>query len=218
MMKTFTILFLLVCSGTALADIYKWVAPDGTVHYGEYPINGAELLQLPVWVPPMPPPAPVAPPISPAITPSAPTAQYDQISVQEPRPGEYVRDEGAGIAVAIVVRPALRLDEGHVVRILLDGIPQGSDNPELTRRLTGVERGRHSLAAEIVDPEGRILIESQPVSFFYQRPSHAFTAPRLVPSPGPVGIAPQAPRFPHFPRAPNVPPAPAAPRGPLGMP
>jgi hypothetical protein len=208
-MNWFSGVLLLACSAIASGDVYRWVDPNGSVSYGDHPANGAQLLQLPMWVPP--PPSPSIPLVPPAIKPIAPEFNYDWIIVQKPRHGEYVRDEGRGIAVAIAVRPPFQLDQGHAVRILLDGVPQGSDNPELTRWLTGVERGRHTLAAQVVDSEGRTLIESQPVSFFYQRPSHAFTAPRLVPSPGPVGIAPQAPRFQRFPRAPNVPPAPAVP-------
>ena len=208
-MNWFLGVLLLACSTIASGDVYKWVAPNGSVSYGDHPANGAQLLELPVWVPP--PPSPAIPLGPPAVRPMAPEPRYDQIIVRKPGRGEYVRDEGRGIAVAIAVRPRLRLDQGHAVRVLLDGVPQGSDNPELTRWLTAVERGPHTVAAQVVDPEGRTLIESRPVSFFYQRPSHAFTAPRLVPSPGPVGIAPQAPRFPRFPRAQNVPPAPAAP-------
>lgn len=208
-MNWFSGVMLLACSTVASGDVYKWIDPNGIVSYGDHPANGAQLLQLPMWVPPPPPPS--IPLVPPAIKPIAPEFKYDRIIVQKPRHGEYVRHEGRGIAVAVAVRPPFQLDHGHAVRVLLDGVPQGSDNPELTGWLTRVERGRHILAAQVVDSEGRTLIESQPVSFFYQCPSHAFTALRLVPSPGPVGIAPQAPRFQQFPRAPNVPPAPARP-------
>jgi hypothetical protein len=54
-MNRFSAVFLLVFSSVAIADIYKWVAPDGSVHYGDVPANGAERVQVPAWNPPAPP-------------------------------------------------------------------------------------------------------------------------------------------------------------------
>jgi hypothetical protein len=210
-MNRFAVVLLLFFSGAAVADIYKWVAPDGSVHYGDVPVNGAERLKVPAGSPPTPPPV-ATPSPEPPDGQSAPAVKYVQVGVQRPRSGEYVREEGEGISVAAVVQPPLRIDQGHVVRFVLDGSPQGPGTPALTQRLTPVERGRHSLKAQVLSADGRVLIESRAVGFFYQRPSHAFTAPGLgPPTGGPVGLAPQAPRFQPFPRAPNVPPAPPQP-------
>jgi len=209
-MNRFAVVLLLVFGSGAVADIFRWVAPDGSVHYGDFPAGGAERVQVPSVHPP-PPPAAVPSPEPPEVE-STPVVKYGQLSVQRPRSGEFVREEGEGITVAAVVQPRLRIDQGHVVRFVLDGAPQGTGMPALTQRLTAVERGRHSLKAQVLSGEGRVLIESQAVSFIYQRPSHAFTAPGLgPPTGGPVGLAPQAPRFQPFPRAPNVPPAPPQP-------
>jgi hypothetical protein len=210
-MNRFSAVVLLFFSSAAIADIYKWVAPDGSVHYGDVPANGAERVKVPAWTPPVPPP----PAASPSETPDAQSpsiVKYVRLGVQRPRSGEYVREEGEGVSVAAVIQPPLLVDQGHVVRFVLDGSPQGAGTSALTQRLTGVERGQHSLKAQVLSADGRVLMESQAVSFFYQSPSHAFTAPGLgPPTGGPVGLAPQAPRFQPFPRAPNVPPAPPQP-------
>ena len=191
-MGRFLAILLLTVSSIAAGDVYKWVAPDGSVYYEDQPRNGAQRLELPMWVPPTPPPA--SPLSSPPIAPIAPKLDYDEITVKRPRQGEFVREEGGGIAVFVAVRPSLRRDLGHVIRIVLDGVPQGSDSRDLTRRLVDVDRGEHTVAALVVDPKGRVLIESQPVSFFYQRTT--VFPPKFQP-------------FQPFPRAPNVPPRPS---------
>lgn len=208
MLKKLVVLLLLISGGVGVADIYKWVAPNGSVHYGEHPVNGAELLQLPAWIPPTLPPALSAPAVAPAEAKDLRDIKYDAISIQKPHSGEYVREQGDGIEVVINVQPGLRIDQGHVVRLLVDGMPQGSCATELTQRLTGVPRGRHRVAAQVLNAEGSVLIESRSVSFFYQVPSHYFTAPYFrYRKPGEPGITFQPPADEsRFRRAPNVPP------------
>jgi hypothetical protein len=211
-MKTLIATLLLVMTTFATAGVYKWIAPDGSVVYTDQPLKGAKRLAVPAWYPP--PPPPVAPPIRGPIVPAMPEPHigYADISVEKPSAGQYVREEGEGIKVAVQVKPRLHVKRGHRIQLLLDGEVRGNALPATTQRITDVDRGPHSVAAQVVAPDGNVLIQSPPVNFFYQRPTHAFTAPSFTPTyQHPVRAAPKAPRMPIFPRTFNVPPMRIAP-------
>lgn len=199
-----TLLFAL--TRATVADVYKWIAPDGSVVYTDRPLNGAMQLPMPAWHLPAPPPT--APALRQPNMRVMPRVQIDYkgILVEKPRAGQYVREEGQGIEVAVNVVPRLHVKKGHRVQLFLDGEPRGSASPSTTQRITDVGRGPHSIAARVLAPDGRVLIQSRPVNFFYQRPAHAFAAPVFVPTPQQTArAAPRAPRAPIFPRALNVP-------------
>ena len=210
-MRTVICILLLALITVAEADVYKWVAPDGSVVYTDRPLNGAAKKPIPAWRPPVPlsisreykRPAPTV-----ALRP-----EYDRIRVRKPSPGALVREEGNGLEVVVDLEPKLKTDGGHRIQILLDGQPKGDAAASQTRRFLDIYQGQHTIAAQVLTDEGRVVIESRPVTFFYRRPQSFISAPYFHSPQGPVKAAPWARPAPMAPRAFNVPPRPGSPGG-----
>ena len=228
---------LLLIAATAPAQPYKWVNEYGQTCYGDVAPEGVPFERC--FVPPPPPPDPYFEQRIRAMRQYADelaarrlrisARQYDRVVVTHPRDGGFVREEGKGINVSVSVMPELRLDDGHLIQVLLDGNPYGEGSTETTQNLRGVDRGRHTLVAQVVDSTGTTLLRSAPVSFHYQVEARLHTAPYYLrpkepvppewsPHPFPPVVPPTAPggagaspytKSParQAPRAPNVPPA-----------
>jgi hypothetical protein len=212
-MKIILCLLLLFSTPMANAGVYRWVAPDGSVHYSDEPRAGAIEIPMPVFPPPLPRPYYLPPPPLPQAQPDVagePAVRaYKQFAIINPRNGETILDNQGNVEVSFAIEPELDKKGEHSIQLLLDGVTQGDPAPSLTQMLQGVTRGRHTIAAQVIDKQGKGLIRSRPVSFYMRRQSPMFHPPRQdVPYSG-VQQAPRAPMAPRAPRAPHAPFRPA---------
>lgn len=158
---------LTLCFGAfAQNKVYKRVNPDGSVEYSDQPIEGAEVMNVPrgsTFTMPETPASATAP-ASP--TQEEPGVSYDSLEITRPINDETIRsNEGKLTALARVV-PELASE--HRFRWSMDGeIIQEVNSPEL--RLNNVDRGSHTLQAEIVDADGKVLISSDSITFHLMR-------------------------------------------------
>jgi hypothetical protein len=218
-MRLAAFLMLMLCLVTADArDVYRWVAPDGSVYYSDNPRAGADRITLPEWLPPQP--RYNVPPPSPGRAGKPVLGVYKGLTIVKPESGDNVHDNQGNVEVTLAVEPDLNTTAGHKIRILLDGQAQGDPLPSLEQSLRGVERGRHTVAAQVIDVQGRVLINSRPVTFFLKHASPLFHPPRPgtpykgVQQAPRAPMAPRAPRAPHAPFRPAVPPPPPPPKPP----
>lgn len=214
-MKFTVFLIFMLCFAMADArDVYRWVAPDGSVQYSDNPHAGADRITLPEWPEPQPQRTVLPPP--PRATDRPVLNRYDSLAIADPEVEEKIRDNQGNVEVTVTVKPDLIIAEGHKIQLLLDGQAQGGPAPSLAQSLRGVERGSHTVAAQVVDERGRILIRSRPVSFYLEEASPLFhPADPNWPDEG-VQQAPRAPMAPRAPRAPTAPfrPPPPTPKPP----
>jgi hypothetical protein len=98
---------------------------------------------------------------------------YASVAIVQPANEETVHDNEGNVSVQVAVSP--RLAPGDRIVLLLDGRPV-SQQPGTTLALSGVERGTHTLQAQVVDTNGATLAASQLVTF------HMWQASRLFPS------------------------------------
>ena len=190
-------------------QVYRWIAPDGSMYFSDQPHAGAEIVTLPAWTPPrpqqQPPPPPPEPDSKPVFT------LYDTLTIIKPTPGENIRDNQGNVGLALTLQPTLNTAEGHRIQVLLDGQAQEESADSLQHSLTGVERGKHTVVARVINERGRTLIQSRPVSFYLKHASPLFHRPRPGTPPRGVQQAPRAPMSPQAPRAPHAPFRPASP-------
>jgi hypothetical protein len=159
------------------ADIYKQVLPDGTVSYSNQPHPNAEKID-----PPLPQVIPAAKPLSEALqgrTPPSAASSYTRLSIAEPADDQVVWSNERNISVAVVIEPLLQVHEGHRLVILLDGTPVTASGHEMRLTLNDVDRGTHTLTAEVYDAQGQVLILSAPVTFHLKQHS-------VLPPPSPA--------------------------------
>ncbi len=164
------IAFLLVLVATpvlvAAATVYRWVEPDGTVVFSDQPHRGARKVIIP--------PANVYKPGKlPNPTPFASTTQgaapYRVLRISAPAPDATVRRNNGDVTVRLDVEPPLRTDQGQAIALVLDGKRLAERYRAPQAVLRNIDRGTHTLQAQIVNGVGKVLMSSPPVTFHLMR-------------------------------------------------
>ncbi len=168
MRKGLILVLLAVWSFAADAAIYTWVDEDGEVHYSDRPHPGAQQLEVsttlsvdPSWIPDQ------------TLLDEAKrglAGSYQSFSILEPQDKETIRTNERLVVVRIILEPALQA--GHQIRYYLDGVRVGDERLTSTYfTIRGVERGPHSLRAELLDDKGQKIAETDQVVFILRKPA-----------------------------------------------
>ena len=75
-----------------------------------------------------------------------------------------VRDNSGNMQVTVVVQPTLK--EGDKIALLIDGKPVGQPQAATNFMLNAVERGQHTLEADVLGSTGQVLLKSKTITFF----------------------------------------------------
>jgi hypothetical protein len=148
-------------STTTRREVWQWRDENGVTHFSDQPVPGARKIVLSGANPTAAAPSSAA---AAAVTRPAPPAavRYSSLEIWQP-----VNDEaffGADAEVNVRLRSDPPLAEGDRLLTYLDGNPLPDENA-LEHRLTGLNRGAHSLMSVIVDARGNERIRSAPVVF-----------------------------------------------------
>lgn len=157
------------------AQVYRYVDEKGVVHYSDKPPSkDAKPIVLPKL---QTVPALSAPPSGAASSPPAAAQRSYRVTVTSPAPDQTFREPGASITLAASVTP--EPTEGDSLMFYLDGAAAGSAGAGSNGiTLSGLERGEHSVAAAVVNAEGRELARSAPVRFHLLLPGRIKPAAR----------------------------------------
>lgn len=85
--------------------------------------------------------------------------------IQNPQPGQNLRDNRGQMTVQLALEDKAELPRSFAFRILLNGQPAAPDTPHKHIALTGVNRGTHEMQALIVNSDGQVVTRSPIVSF-----------------------------------------------------
>ena len=167
-MKPSLALALVFASATATAQVYERVGPNGEIFFSDQPGPDARPVDV------APPQTVTLPPVPPrsgrlegqggaAATPAAPG--YTAFSIVSPAAGEGVRANDGNVTVRLALAP--QLVEGHVIRLNVDGEDGvlNRSGANLDFPLTNLSRGRHSVSAQVLDRDGKVLMRAGPVAF-----------------------------------------------------
>jgi ABC-type glycerol-3-phosphate transport system substrate-binding protein len=152
----------------AVAEIYSWVDENGELHYSDTPEEGAQQVEPGPTNTFSASPGAAATSSSAAADDDAEAAAYADFAISSPTQEQVLWNTGGVVPVTLALSP--RLKNGHQIQLLLDGA-QVMTGISLSYQLTSVERGAHSLQANIVDPAGKQLAAAQPVTFTVQQNS-----------------------------------------------
>ncbi|MGH8581745.1 MAG: DUF4124 domain-containing protein [Gammaproteobacteria bacterium] len=167
MSKPLLALTLCILSAFAQAAVYKWVDANGQTQYSDEPHPGAEEIRdLEVQTYEAPPPLPRAPAEKPKKVKDKFTG-YQAVTIVSPSPEETIWENQGNVPVRISVAPAVRVDLGHRLVLLLDGKDTGGGGDAFT--LGNIERGVHTVQAKVVDADGGELASSDSVVFHLKR-------------------------------------------------
>ena len=174
------------------ATTQMWVLVDsnGVTHYSDRPVTGAKLISVATMEPaqdarPAAPPPTMSP--TPTTRPPEPSAaQYQVLEIFQPAENDTFF--GADAAVIVRIRSEPELVSGDQMRLFLDGNLVDGEPTALEYSLSGLERGAHSLRAQIVDAQGKPKMLSDP-RMIHMRQNTASepraVGPNLRPRPAP---------------------------------
>lgn len=161
---------LLVPLSAYAAEAYKCKGPKGETIFSDTPCGDGktiELREVPTYESQ---PVPSLPPL-PAKKKAA--DQGYQLSFSKPAPDAVLRDNLGRVEVELNLKPGLGPDD--FVLLKLDGEPVGKQGRQTSWSLEGVERGMHTLTAEILNQDGKLLIAAT-TSFVLHQASANFGA------------------------------------------
>ena len=193
-----TRLLVLCCLLAALAvpahggttQMWVWVDSNGVTHYSDRPVPGAKLISIASMEPAEGARPAAPPPTTPSTTttrpPEASTAQYQVLEIFQPAENETFF--GGDAAVVVRIRSEPELVSGDQMRLFLDGNLVEGEPTALEYSLSDLERGAHSLRAQIVDARGKPKMLSEPrmINIRHETVSNPrAVGPNLRPRPAP---------------------------------
>ena len=210
------ILVMLLGLGTAVAaeDIYRWVDDNGNQVYSDQPGENAENAEKVELQQPMT----YSPVQIPEVTDSASAEEQEtadnteaapnyKVSIVAPEDDAGIRVNNGNVTVNLQVVPTLNPERGDLIQLFLDGLPSGMPMPQLSFILENLDRGTHTVSANVLNASGEILAQSETITFHLQRTSLQQPGRQNgQPSPGPG-----APSIPGFPTTPGIPTFPQTP-------
>jgi uncharacterized protein DUF4124 len=177
----------LTWASSAQSAIYKTTDADGNVVFTDVPpkddAKSVELTQGNSYRPATTTPANTAPVGADEAEENAedvPAAGYDKIAITSPVHDEALRENTGNISVNVSMNPALDTSAGHRVQVLVDGQVAG-EAASATVSLQNIDRGTHSLVAQVIDANNSVLASSDAVVVHLQRYSILNAPPRKTP-------------------------------------
>lgn len=161
-------LILLTCA--SYAQVYTWTDSQGVVHFSDTPHPGAEKIQIPetqTFSPSTPTPKQETTPAN-HNTMSGSEHSYTKVVIREPANQATIRNPQGYAVVSVAVEP--QLSEGDKLQLLYDGSPLGDPQPNTVFELNGMYRGSHTIAIQVVNAEGKVLITSDTITIYMQQP------------------------------------------------
>lgn len=154
------------------AEIYTWTEKDGTVVFSDQSHENASEVTL------APPSSFDAPSTtnntnSKNKTPAA-KARYKKLTILKPENDVAIRSNNGNITIELAVSPALQSSIGHRLVVTLDGKIVVAPTSTLNHSLNNLDRGTHTLQASIEDINGKVLLNSDAITFHILRHSKLF--------------------------------------------
>ena len=160
------IVLAVTLSHAETSQIYKWTDSNGQVHFSDKPQPGAEEIQLPKMQGYSVPKIPATEQPSELIQPDI--GHYDTIRIAQPDDQLTIRNTQGYVSVILEIKPKLKV--GDKVQILVDGSPIGDPQEATVFALRDINRGSHTIAAQILDAKGQILNTSDSITIFMMPP------------------------------------------------
>jgi hypothetical protein len=163
-----SLFILLLIALPATAQIYKYTDANGATAYSDQPpagtpVDAIELPRLNTFENPPP-----IQPASPAIRPdnNQLRSTYEVLELSGIPTTQALRANDGNFTVNVLLKP--RLQDHHLLRVLLDGQPYGQPSNVPTLQLLNIDRGEHRLAVQVMDGQN-VVQQSRTLTFTVQR-------------------------------------------------
>jgi hypothetical protein len=164
-----TVLVLLISCLLPLhaAKVYRWTDNNGNVVFSDKPREGAETIEVrePHTYKSVP-----TKQITPTEKPGKKAFSYTSFKIAKPGEKETLWHSGGNVSVMFQVEPALKIDKGHKIVFSLDG-GATKKTTSLNYLFTTIDRGTHTIQAQIKDSNNKPVSSTESVTFFLKRHS-----------------------------------------------
>ena len=167
----YLVIFLVLFTGVAQAEIYRSTTADGEVVFSDQPGPGAEQMQLPELSTYKSPPVSTRAPTGSAEQKQPPKSLYQNMVFTAPEDDATVRNNLGALTASVSLQPVLKTRLGHRIQFYLDDAPHGKPVAGTTVSFTDLNRGSHLLSASVVDAQGDTVISTDTVVFHMHRES-----------------------------------------------
>lgn len=162
---------LIALVSTSHAQIFKWTDSQGVVHFSDNPHSGAKKVEVPEaqsFSPPVSQTPATTNPQEPKKSSAPGDPKYTKVSIMQPLNEATIRNNQGYVVVAVELEPALA--DGDMLQMVFDGAPMGDPQPNTLFQLNGIYRGQHTIAVQIINAAGEVLLTSEPITIFMHRP------------------------------------------------
>jgi hypothetical protein len=155
-MRLLLTFFILLATINTQAALYKYTDENGEVVYSDQaPYEGAEEL--------VPPELQVTPAIKPK--PKAnenpekkeDITRYSSFQITSPKNGSTLQNKTGTLKIALAIKPALNIKAGHYINIFIDDVAVIKNSSQLSTILNHIDRGTHSIQAELREKSGKLI-------------------------------------------------------------
>jgi len=154
----------------AQAGVYRWVDPEGNVHYGDRPpAEGAEPIRLHGQKLPGSAESGVGATVPADLGGESGDGSYTKLSIVQPAPAATIPSTDGKVVLQVMLEPELQAE--HYLQVSLDGALVDGKQNTTVMVLQGVVRGRHELQVSVFDAEGERLASSSVVRFYLRQSS-----------------------------------------------
>ena len=179
-MKRLILLILCFIPLVAGAAIYRSVDKNGNVSFSDQPQPGAKKLDLPP-IPTYSPPTP-EPSTGKGKEKAHAAAGYTHFAITTPSNDATIRSNTGTVQIHLSLKPGLQSGDHIVLKV--DGQPYGGKVATTQITFQNLSRGTHTLKAEVVNAQGKVLISTSAVTI------HLHRASRLLPNRSKAGSNP----------------------------
>ncbi len=168
-MRTLILAILLIITMPAQPEIFMQQGPDGII-YTDRPNQSDPVVELKaVDLTVIPPAATPTTKVEVMARDQAKKSDvYSELAIKAPEHDAIVRDNAGNVQVIIAISPDIHLKHGHQLVLYLDQQPIAhSASP--TIQLTNLDRGSHTLQAQIESTQGKVIQVSAQILFHLQR-------------------------------------------------
>ena len=168
----YRLLITLLCCIPLLASakVYKWVDDQGVVHYTDTPHQGAEEIKLHKETAPATPPQRTGKSSRESSgNKGIISGNYDTFTIAEPENNQTVRSNQGLVSISFFIEPALQ--SGHKIRLFVDGRRLKNELTSTHFSLKGINRGTHSLRAEVIGEDGEPTASTDSITFHLRKHS-----------------------------------------------
>ena len=184
----FTLALSMTVASPLLAQVYKTVDEDGNVVYTDQaPKDGSGPMELPplsvIEAPTYERPAEATPEVDEGEGGKEMSLRYlrknyADFAIVAPQAEESVWQPEGVITAAWNAR--YQLQPGMQVTLSVDGVAQTTTSEQIIP-LAGLERGEHTVTAELTDAQNRRIATAEPVTFYVRRPGLYNQRPVVTP-------------------------------------